>query len=77
MIWNATYALHTNIDEQRQEVSYIDATWVRVLVRLLINLSHENDQIAKLFDEKIKTCINKLIASNLAPNDVLFRYQYY
>ena len=74
IINNKNQSLHINLDRRRQEANYIVATQMRFLLGVPINLAHQHDQISKIFDEKIAGHIADLTASNLAPNNILFKH---
>ena len=77
MLSDTSHCLHISVDGQQKEITHLNANQTRVLVGVLINLQNKNDQIISLFDEKIKGYIDKLVASNLMPYNIMFGYQHY
>ena len=71
------HSLHINIVGHWGEIIHLDADQIRVLVGVPINLYHKNNHIVESFDEKITGYINRLSASTLKLNDILFGYLYY
>ena len=69
--------LHINIAGHQREITHLDADQTRVLVGMPINLHHKNNLIVELFDEKIRGYIDRLSASTLKSNDILFGYLHY
>ena len=69
--------LYINIVEYRREIIHLDADQTRVLVGMPINLHHKNNLIIESFDEKITGYIDRLSASTLKSNNILFRYLHY
>ena len=69
--------LYINIVGYWREITHLDANQTRVLVGILINLYNKNNQIVESFDKKITGYIDRLSASTLKLNDILFRYLYY
>ena len=69
--------LHINIAEYRREIIHLDADQTRVLVGVPINLHHKNNQIVELFNKKITGYIDRLSASTLKSNDILFGHLHY
>ena len=71
------HSLHIGVEGKKREINHLRADQTRVLVGILINLIHNNDQIIKWYHEKIVRYIDKLSSSNLIPHDIIFGYQYY
>jgi hypothetical protein len=77
MTCQITHNLYIKIAGHRREITHLDADWTRVLVAVLINLHYKNNLIVELFDKKIIRYIDRLSASTLKSNDILFGYLYY
>ena len=77
MTYQMMHNLSINIAGYQREITYLDADQTRVLVGVPINLHCKNNQIVESFDEKITGYIDRLSASTLKLNDILFRYLYY
>ena len=77
MTCQTTHNLHINIAGHWREIIHLDADQIRVLVGVLINLHYKNNHIVESFDEKITGYIDRLSASTLRSNDILFRYLHY
>ena len=77
MTYQTTHNLHINIAEHRREITHLDTDQTRVLVGVPINLHYKNNLIVELFDEKITGYIDRLSASTLKLNDILFGYLHY
>ena len=71
------HSLHTSLEEQRKNIAYLGADQIRVLVRVPINLMHNNDQVAKLCNKKIIGCADSFSTSMQKLNDISFSYQHY
>ena len=69
--------LYINIAGHQREITHLDADQTRVLVGVPINLQHKNNLIVESFDEKITWYIDRLSASTLKSNDILFGYLHY
>ena len=72
-----THNLHINIAGYQREIIHLDADQTRVLVGVPINLYHKNNLIVESFNEKIIGYIDRLLASTLKSNDILFGYLHY
>ena len=77
MTCTTEHYLLINVNSQQIEITHLNTNKIRVLVGVLINNKHKNDQIVQLFNRKIKGYIDKLLASVLKLSDILFSYQYY
>ena len=77
MTCQMTQYLYINIAGHRREITHLDTDQIRVLVGVLINLHHKNNLIMESFDKKIIGYIDRLLASTLKSNDILFGYLHY
>ena len=69
-----THTLHIDLDNQRKEVAHLRVDQMRTLVGALMQLNHQNEQIIKLFLDKMEVCKNKLENSKLTVSNIMVGY---
>ena len=77
MISDTSYSLHIVENGQKKDIPYLKADQTRVLVRVPINLYHDEKQTVMMIDNKLQYYADKLATSKLQPGDIMFGYQRY
>lgn len=76
MIVNTNHKLRIVENGQTKETPHLQANKTRALVGFPINLCHKEAQIATMFTEKAKNCIDRLVTSSFRPGDIMFGHQH-